>query len=229
MAKPKNPETIIIKNKYYTRGLTEGDIWNYYQKNKRKILDEVRGRAVFFELGVDVNKTIIKRKDKKGHFFYLNTNNYDEILSGRTVAIHSTMNRAEDIGIIDIDVDDFRWAKIATKDVYDFVNSEIDFIEESQIRYTGKTSFHVYCKLKRKKNIDLTRALFREALIKSNLSNKYTVIGRRRPGIPNLDLSSNKYNGGFITLYSLSSIGLPCVNVNIRGLYDFRPEKFRIK
>ena len=138
------------------------------------------------------------------------------------------MNRAEDIGIIDIDMDDFRWAKITTNDVYDFVK-KIDFIKESQIRFTGKTSFHIYCKLHRKKNIDLKIELFREELIESELSNKYTIASRRRPGIPNLDLSSNKVNGGFITLYSLSILGLPCMNVNQRELFNFRPEKYRIK
>jgi len=138
MSIPQNPKTIVIKNRYYTRGLTQGDIWNYYQKNKRKILEEVRGRPVFFAFATDVNKTIIKRKDKNGHFFYLNSNNYDDIISGRTVAIYSTMNRAEDIGIIDIDVDDFKWAKIATKDVWDFIGKIVRDINSSgdHIAYT---------------------------------------------------------------------------------------------
>ena len=34
MSYPQNPETLVIQNKYYPKGLREIDIWNYYQKNK---------------------------------------------------------------------------------------------------------------------------------------------------------------------------------------------------
>ena len=38
MGYPKNPDSIVLKNKYYPNGLKEIDIWNYYQKNKRNML-----------------------------------------------------------------------------------------------------------------------------------------------------------------------------------------------
>ena len=40
MAYPENPETIVIKNRFYPRGLREIDVWNHYQKVKRQLLAE---------------------------------------------------------------------------------------------------------------------------------------------------------------------------------------------
>ncbi len=66
-------------------------------------------------------------------------------------------------------------------------------------------------------------------IIKSDLIKKYTVESRRREGIVNIDLSVNKMAGGFISLYSLSRIGLPCVEVDPKRIFKFKPEQVKIK
>ena len=58
--------------------------------------------------------------------------------------------------------------------------------------------------------------------------NHYTVLNKRIKGVPNLDLSSNKYLGGYITLCSLSVLGLKAMDIGIRDIFKFRKEKAKI-
>ena len=165
MGYPKNPETIVIKNSFYPTGLKEIDIWNYYQKVKRKILDETRNRDLMFMIMVGVNKPIIKRKDSSGRFIRLTPKNYDELITGRTVSIHSAMGQYEDFGIIDIDIDPtdgFNWAKKTTINVYDYVMDKMPLVRKASINFTGKQSFHVRCDFNRKMKIDVIRYLLQK-------------------------------------------------------------------
>jgi hypothetical protein len=142
---PKNPETIIIKNKFYPKGLREIDVWNHYQRVKVPLLKELRSRKAMFAIMVDVNKAILKRNIKNAPIF-VTEKNYDEIFTGRTVAVYPEMNRNEDFGIIDIDInpnDGFHWAKKTTIDVYDYVMDKMPVVRKASIRFTGKTSFHI--------------------------------------------------------------------------------------
>lgn len=229
MAYPENPETIIVKNTFYPKGLREIDIWNYYQKVRSKILKEVVGRDLMFFIAVDLNKTIIKRKDTNAGFIQLTNSNYDTIITGRTISIHSGMKRKEDFGIIDVDVgnDGFRWAKTTTSDVYNTIIN-IPIIREAEIRYTGKTGFHIVCYFNKTMDVDTIRFLLRKFLKESDLSKRYTISGKRRPGVPNLDLGRNAFRSNFITLHSLSVVGLQCMEVPNRRIIAFQQNQARI-
>lgn len=232
MSYPKNPETIIIKNKYYPQGIREIDIWNYYQKVKPLILKETMNRDIMFELMFENQKTIVRRKDSKGKFLRLTPKNYDNLITGRTTAIHSSMGSYEDIGIIDIDIspsDGFRWAKKAALEVYEFVMDKVPIVSSAYIKFTGKTSFHIVCEFGRKLKIDSVRFLLKKFLMQSDLATIYTIEAKRRPGVPNLDLYPNKYKGNFITLHSMSVLGLRCMEVPYTSLMSFDPNKARIR
>jgi hypothetical protein len=230
MPYPQNPDTIIVQNKYYPNGLTQLDLWNYYQKNKFNIIKDLNNRTVFFEIATGVNETIIRRKGEGGKSFYINSSNFEDVMTGRTLVIYSQMEKTEKIGIIDIDIDNFDKAAFAAYEVYKFIQGGgIPFVKDYHIRYTGKTSFHIFCSWPRKKDIDDIRQLFRYYLSNSDLARKYTIESRRRPGIVNLDLSINKTAGGFISLHSLSRIGLPCVEVDIKRIFKFQPEQVKIR
>lgn len=230
MSYPENPNTIILKNRFYPRGLKEIDIWNYYQKVRSRLLKEVTGRDLMFFIVTDINKTIIKRKGTTSNFIQLNNHNYDKIITGRTLSIHSGMNRTEEFGIIDIDVGDdgFRWAQITTSDVYEFVTNNVPFINDAEIRYTGKTGFHINCILKRRMDINSIKQSLYNVLNNSELSKRYTIAGKRRSGIPNLDLGRNSYRSNFITLHSLSVLGLKCMEVPNRRIMSFQQNQARI-
>jgi len=229
MSYPENPGTLIIKNKYYPKGLTELDIWNYYQKEKSRILTETRGRDLMFFIATDLNKFIVKRKGQENSFIQLTNSNYDKIITGRTVSIHSAMKQYEDICVIDIDSDDFKKAKDATLDVYEImVNAP--FVRSTKIRFTGKTSFHVYCTIVRKIRIDAIKHLVQKHLDDSNITDKgYTMKQKRTSGTPNIDLAPLKVNGNFIVLNSLSIIGLKCVEVSYMKIDNFNPYQSTIK
>lgn len=231
MAYPENPNTIILKNKYYPNGLKEIDVWNYYQKNKKSILDETQSRDVMLGIMVDVNKSILRRKGKGKDWIRLTTRNYDEVITGRTLTIYSSMNSYEKFGIIDIDVteyDGFNWAKKVALDVYDFVMDKMPIVSTAKIRFTGKTSFHIICEFRIKMKIDSIRFLLQKFLQSSDLAKVYTISGKRSAGIPNLDLSPNKYRGNYITLNSLSLIGLKCIDIDYTQVNNFNKNKARI-
>lgn len=227
MSYPANPETIVIKNKFYPKGLREIDIWNYYQKAKVDILRNTINRDIMFFIMVDVNKAIVRRKGNN-EFIRLKPNNYDTLITGRTVSLHAGMGPYEEFGIIDIDIDPsdgFKWAKEVTYRVYDFVMEKMPIIRTASIRYTGKHSFHIKCDFGRKMKIDVIRFLLAKFLRESELARVYTVEGKRRPGIPNLDMAPNKLRGNYITLDSLSIWGLRCMEVPYSSLMSFDPRK----
>jgi hypothetical protein len=229
MGQPKNPETIIIKNRYYPNGLKEIDIWNYYQNVKGPFLQSTKNKTLSALIITDVNKPIIRR-NFNGKPLRLSPQNYDTVITGRTVGFYSEMDMYEQFGIIDIDTDDgFKWAKKVTMDVYDFVMDKMPVIRTASIRFTGKTSFHIVCDFGRKMKVDTIRFMLRKFLQNSDLSRVYTIEGKRRPGIPNLDLSPNKIRGNYITLHSLSFIGLKCMEVPYNQLNSFDINKARIR
>lgn len=231
MSYPENPSTIILQNRFYSQGLQEIDIWNYYQKVKTSILRETKLRDIMFFIMVEKNKPVVRRKGQGG-FIRLSPSNYDTIITGRTVSLHSAMRPLEDFGIIDIDIDpadSFRWAKEVTRRVYDFVMDKMPIIRTASIRFTGKNSFHIKCDFGRKMKIDVVRFLLGKFLRESELSNIYSIEGKRRPGIPNLDMAPNKLRGNYITLNSLSVWGLRCMEVPYSSLLSFDPKFARIK
>ena len=230
MSYPENPNTIILKNRIYPSGLKEIDIWNYYQKYKHPMLDETKSRDLMFFIMADINKPIIRRRLKTGTI-RLTPQNYDTLITGRTISIHSAMKSIEEFGIIDVDIDPhdgFKWAKKVTSNVYDFVMDKMPLVTNASIRFTGKNSFHIICNFRQKMKIDTIRFLLRKFLRNSDLSKAYTIEGRRRAGIPNLDLAPNKLRGNYITLNSLSVLGLRCMKVDYRDLPNFDPRRARI-
>lgn len=231
MGKPNNPDIIIIKNKFYPKGLTEGDIWNYYQNNKFKILDETKNRNVTLLIATDVNK-IVLRRNLGGKPIRLTPQNFDQIVTGRTLGFYSEMGSYESKGIIDIDVhpdDGFNWSTKATYDVFDFVMDQMPLVRKVDVYYTGKTSFHIVCDFNKKMKIDSIRFLLRKFFSGSNVSKVYSVDYKRQRGIPNIDLSINKLRGNYITLHSLSTIGLRCMPVEYNQIRNFNPRSARIK
>ncbi len=224
MSYPEHPDTIIVKNEFYPDGLREIDIWNYYQKVKGPILQQVINRDLMFFIMVGVNKEVVLRKGKTTRFLRLNSQNYDTLITGRTISIHSTMRRHESFGIIDIDTDDFDEAKLAALKVYNYMTKSYN----TRVRFSGKNSFHIICEFNREKNIDDIKYEFENHLRQSDLIRDYTVAYKRTKRIPNLDLAPNKFRGGYITLHSLSTIGLKCMEVDSGKIMRFKKDEAKI-
>lgn len=231
MGYPTNPETVVLRNKFYPGGLREIDIWNHYQKYKKEILNETYNRDLLFMIMVDLNKPVIRRKGAKGQLLRLTPQNYDSLITGRTLSIHSSMRQFETFGIIDIDVDPrdgFRWAQKVTLQTYDVIMDTMPFISSAKIRFTGGTSFHIVCNMGRRAKIDSIRFLLQKFLRESELAKVYTISGKRKPGIPNLDMAPNCFRCNYITEYALSSFGLRCMQIPYNQISSFNQVKAKI-
>ena len=75
----------------------------------------------------------------------------------------------------------------------------------------------------------MARLLIERELRSSSLADKYNIGYRRHKDVPNLDLSPNKHRGGFITLNSLSTMGLRCGVIDINNIHRFKKEDARIQ
>jgi hypothetical protein len=230
MTKPINPNQIILKNKFYPKGLTEEKIWNHYISNKSSILNQLNGRNAIFVIFPDINKPIIRRKLKNNSTIRLNSNNYNKLITGRTVTIYGVMNQYESFGILDIDCQDWRTAKISTMRLYEYALKNIPIIHSIKIKYTGKSSFHLICNFGKNIKIDTIRYLLQKSLENKEILKNFTVNQKsRNPKIPNIDLSPNKLNGGYIIFESLSILGLKCVELDYADCFNFQKENVKIK
>lgn len=227
MSIPKNPDTIIIKNPFYPSGLTEGQVWDYYQKYKGVILTNTRGRDLMFAIMVDVNKPILRRKGVNTEYIQLNNNNYDNVIHGRTTAIYSTMKAYEDFCVIDIDTDDWNKAIPTTFLIHTIMKSS-NMIKSIKILYTGKNSFHLHCKFVNRLPINRIKSLLIGLFQENATPNVFTFLPKRTPQKPNIDISPNKYRGGYITEGSISIWGLKCMEVPYNKLKTFKQKDARI-
>jgi len=223
----KNPDTILIQNEYYPKGLTELDINNYYHSIKNKLIYEIQNRELILFIGTDINKTIVRRHDKNDEYITIHKNNFDQIMHGRVVSIVSTMKRVESFGIIDIDYYDFKICKDIVLNISEYLKN-LTIIDHISIRFTGKSSFHIIVYFKIKYEINWIRSYLNE-ILNNKFKDIYDISYKRNSTIPNLDLSPNKFRGGFITQYSLSIIGLKCMEVPLRQIPSFDKQFAKIK
>lgn len=222
-------DNILIQNSFYPKGLTEADIMKYYVEERNNIIKETKNREIFFFFFIGKNDFVVKRKWSSLISSIILTNEtYDKFINGRTVSIISTMNKFEQFGIIDIDSPNFKKAKQDTALLYDVLKDK--FEKKIDILYTGKTSFHLYIPFDKKEDISTIRLNLRSIILKdNNILDNFSLLQKRQSDKSNIDLSPNKYRGGFITRYSLSTIGLKCDLVDRENLLDIKQSDFIIK
>jgi hypothetical protein len=228
MSYPQNPDTIVIRNDYYPKGLREIDIWNYYQSVKTPLLKETIGKTLIVFFTVDTNKFIVMRKNKQGGLIRLNMRDYDSLISGRSISFHNVMNKYSSYGIIDVDTDDFKIAKELSVELNRFFYNQ-KYINGSEIVYTGKDSFHIRVHFNFDYKIDYIKQRITNALDEFYSNIDYTIKARREKNKPNLDLQRNILNAGHIALHSLSVDGLKCMEVEISKMKWFRKDFAKIK
>lgn len=220
MSKPSNPYEIIIKNIFFKDGLTAGQIFNYWIKNKNNILNNINSdQKIICYISTNENSHVVRRYTESKNPFFLNVDNYEKILNGRTVGILKTITASETIGIIDIDTkknndiisseNDFNETKNVAKEVYDYFSR----LYNCQILYTGKNGFHIYCKFPNKMQIIRIKEILEKQIKGSPLTKIASFQNKRTDLFPNIDLSPNIANHAAIIPFSLNKIGLPSVFV----------------
>ena len=227
MSQPSNPYEVIIKNKFFPDGLTEQDIYNYWIKHKYDILHNLEGSKNIFYICGDLDKKIVRRYLKKNEQIKLIPENYDKLVTGRTVGILRVFDVKSNFGIIDVDsrkhldeispAADFEDVKELTGLAYDYFSKFF----KCQLYYTGKNGFHIKVNF----NSKIFMKQIKEILTtKINGSKLKDFFGGRNEKNPNLDLSPNMRNGCFIIPKSLNRIGLPCTELEREELHSFKRE-----
>jgi uncharacterized repeat protein (TIGR03833 family) len=226
----ENPDTVIVKNEFYPSGLTQKDVHDYYMKHKKEIIDETNNRNLIFFIVPELNSTIVKRKDSESPSGYikLNSSNYENKISGRTLSIHCEMGEREWFGLLDIDSDNFENNKKAAEDIYDYVIKYSD-VESARIVFTGKTGFHIQILFKKQMRINEIKDKLMYMINTPDMLKKYSIAHKRVPGRVNIDLAPNKISGGFIPVKSLSVLGLKAMEVSRTELQSFNRNEAKIK
>lgn len=237
---PDHPDEIVIsksENILDRPPINELDIWSYYEGIKGRLIPQFKGKDLFIVVKPDSKPVYIRHPyDKKTEFIRINDEkDFETYHSGRTVEYHITAESEVPFYAVDMDPpgtseDDFNRAKKAAEEIADAMG-KIDEVTSVSINYTGKRGFHIFGKLKKKKDVDDARKFIDEWLKNTFGDNDDYIIGESpKGGKIALGVAPLKVNGGHVALWSMRVSGLCCVEVPRRNLSGFKrssatPEK----
>lgn len=212
MAAPKNPNTIIIQNSYYPKGLTEGKIYEYYMRNKESIIKEINGRFVLVFLVPKKNESVVLR-NRGGNEILLNRLNYDEVISGRTISI--SVERGSQIDYFCVDIDGGKSVKEQQlkRAVDDVCRGPIQIVAPRRRVSSTASGYHVYLYLKKSMSIEAAHKTLK-SLLQSTFGDKYNITGKPpKPNEIKLDISPTTNRGSHTVIGALCRNGLACKDV----------------
>ncbi len=220
---PNHPNDIVITNKYYPKGLTEIEIYNYYMSIKTKILNWIDNRSSAILLRTDKPILIRKYKNKP---IRLTNSNYESIITGRTNCIYVVHPSMTNYWIVDTDIGKnlkLRNAIEIEKYLKTYL-TKINFL--NTIKYesliTSPKGIHLIGYLNKQHQIDILRKQLENVLYEviKKMRSKYNITlnikGRFNNKI-NLDLSSMYKNSLHLSKYSLTKEFLICNDIK-KGL-----------
>lgn len=214
MSYPENPKTVVIQNEFYPGGLTELQIWKHYQKFKNKIISEIDKTAVMLWIFVDINKPIVKRKVFNNPFT-ITKENYDKVITGRTVSIASELRLTTNNIIIDIDpgvgVNEIQM-KECVRNILDSAISTLPYVIRRRVISTAN-GYHIHLILNKKMNIRSIRGIAIK-LLTMDFRDTY-LINSKNPQSKeiNIDLTPISPRGLHQTPYALCRNGLMAMDV----------------
>lgn len=144
---PEHPETILLKNEYYPKGLKEKDVWNYYDKMKLKILPYLKGRKILLRMIVGKGKDLVVRHDPKTNKFITisDEKEFDRWNNGRVVSFYTEMKAKDNFVRVDLDANEkfpFSRVKDVATEIYNLLKKN-KFIKNVGIKYSGRVGFHI--------------------------------------------------------------------------------------
>lgn len=213
---PENPQTVLLRNKFYPNGLTEDMAYNYYMSVKNDILSYIGNRTVSFFLMIDGN--IVVKRNHKGQRIILNKRNYDVLVTGRTLCIHiNRFSNTTNYFVVDIDIgEELNLSKIVrpletAQKLIEGDEKLKNEIKGKEVLFTGK-GIHYIVYLKRKYNIDDLRKYISGIL---SVQKDYDIASTRKVQSNQViyDMSSNFTNSMHISKFSLAKNGLKVLNL----------------
>lgn len=229
---PEHPEQLVVKkNEFFPNGVKEIDVWNYYEGIKKKLISELKGYDLFVVMAIHPGTELYIRHpyDKKTEYIRINSEkDFEQYHTGKTAEYHITSPELVEEVVFDFDPG----SKASFEDIKNVVSQCVEFIKKqkyfknkTQIRYTGKRSFHVSGFLKSKKKIEDVKNEIENDLKESFKDVENIVIATNKPSGKkiNIDLSPMKSDGGHIAPYSMRiETGLVCIPVE--SLKGFKKE-----
>lgn len=111
----KHPDTKIIKpNEFYPNGLTEKDIWTYYNTVKKELIKGIKDFNVLLKKVVDHKQLIIRKEYGTDKFINIpDIKTFDKYNDGRTVEFHIVVGNKSKIAWVDLDPNEnYPWRNV---------------------------------------------------------------------------------------------------------------------
>ena len=226
---PKHPDTIIVKAEYYPDGLTEEEIWTYYDGVKEGIVKELNNQPTMLVIKVDGQ--VYKRNDESGHPIMIkDIASFDKYNTGRVVEYHKVIGENSKYGFIDIDPNEVpSWDKVkqVTGEVYKKISSLPD-VDRVDIAFSGGRGFHLYPYFKEERSINDLRTELEEFLDMYISDSGYADLTTGRlvgDYAIRLDTSTLHRTGSLRVPGSLNAnTGLKCTKLSLGKLMNFEKE-----
>ena len=210
---PPHPDDIIYKDKNFSDGIKEIDVWNYWISVKRKLVNWINGRNVTFLLRID-DKLIIKR-NVNDRPIKLTLANYDQLISGRTNVVYVTHPKITNYIVIDIDIGEGLSksnALTALKFCRKILDKEYN-VARFEALHSSSKGIHLIAYLHRLVKLDSLRIELEELLRNSVPEGILVNVKGRGEGTINLDLTPMYSNNIHIARYSLTKDFFICDDV----------------
>lgn len=217
MAYPEHPNTFVIRNKYYSRGLSELDVWNHYKKHKNNIVKEIDLRGTLLFIFPEMNKWVVKR-NHDNRIIRLDKHNYDDFISGRTVSLSVERAPVEDYICVDVDGGNHASENNLKDAVTDLLNSSLQKMSTRTRVTNSAEGYHVYFHLDKAKPIKVLHQVLKR-ILDSEFSDKY-ILGNKPPSGNEikLDTTPTRNRGSHTVPYALCRNGLMCMDIT--KIYD---------
>ncbi len=208
---PKHPDTIIIQpSEHNEAGITEKDVWEYYDSVADKMIPLLSGFNVLIKKVVESGPVIIRHDPKTHDFIRIDTREqFDRFNDGRSVEFHRAIEKETNLAWIDIDPHGYPEEK--TKQAIAFIKDHIHNVMETigiEVIHTGGRGYHIHLKLEHKQNVDKLRNTLQDWLEKEVVPNFENTSTRviKGEGTLRFDVSTLKATGSIRCPYSLNAV-----------------------
>lgn len=217
MPKPTDPTKTIIKNEYYSNGLSSGEIYNYYMDNKNLIIEYADGRPILLFYKFDQYRDFIVKRNIGGKKIVLTKDNYEEIITGYNVSLSvETEYRDNRVKELIVDIDPIS-KKVTEKELKNcIVDVSILFPEyKHKIITNSADGYHIrFLTDKIVPRIPIFKNA--EKVLVEKLGNKYLINDKSRykdVQAINIDLVAMQRRGTITVVNALCRNGLICKNI----------------
>jgi len=232
---PEHPDTVVVQSEFYPKGLTEADVWGYYDREKDEIVAELKGHDVMLVIKAD-GEVYRRHPDSKEESIIIDSAvDFDRYNNGRTVEFHKVVADSTGYGYVDVDPKEdvaFEKTKKIATDVHDLLAEQPD-VSGVDLAYSGGRGFHVYPRYVQAKPTDQARKELKSLMdeyIEQSGDEKLTTGIARENDMIRLDTSTLHRAGSLRVFGSLNArTGLKCLPVARNALPGFKKESAKIE